>query len=793
MRTFLGCMPLDDAQLLDAYIHHGSQEAFAELSRRYVNLVYSSALRQLRNTHEAEDVTQAVFIILARKAAGLKGGTVLPSWLLQTTAYAVMNVRRAEARRRHHEQEAAAMKTESQEKEDRNIWKQMEPVVDSAVRSLPSAQRDAVVLRYFDGQSYDEIARRLEISEAAARQRTSRGLAELRDLLVKQGVIAPAATAAGIETILQANIMQTAPASLVSACAVAGAGQTAPWVIAKGVLTMLMIKKAVVAAAIVLLLLGGIGAAVAVRNMAGAGGIQATTPQKAEEPAMRPVVEGTVVDAAGKPVAGAQVYLADPDHPVSVYGEEQVATAWIEGAPGFANLTSYDRKPANRIFTTSDAQGRFRFEAARLPKLRGTQNLAFGPDDFAVVAAGEEGFAHLLSDPFKAAKGRVELASWGRVEGTLRSGDKPLANAAVRLARMTHLWEGWAFMVQYEDQATTDDQGNFKFAQVAPGDTWLIHTASGAAVGPEDQTQFVRVEAGKTQQVNLGGTGRAVIGQLVEPVGPKEKMIWIDTYHRSGGYMKIEPYPEMPQAAGWNEADWQQKAALWAKWSATGQGRLHNEHLFSKLVQVGPDGTFRALDVQPGQYRMRISSYEGGSASELVAALNTLVQVEALAPGKPPTPQDLGQVTITVKQRLQVGDHAPYFSVPRLDGDGQLRLSDYKGKVVVLQFWLSEMPLQALELKYLQPVAALAERQNDKLAVLGISLGSNQKLMRKMASEGGMSWPQGQIQQESKVANDYHVTIYGLFLIGPDGKILARQLNERQIMPAVQKALREMP
>src|SRR5436853_7837327 len=102
-------MPLDDAQLLADYINKGSQEAFAELSRRYVNLVYSSALRQLRNAHEAEDVTQAVFIILARKAATLKRGTVLPSWLLQTTAYAVSNVRRSAARRRFHEQTAASM------------------------------------------------------------------------------------------------------------------------------------------------------------------------------------------------------------------------------------------------------------------------------------------------------------------------------------------------------------------------------------------------------------------------------------------------------------------------------------------------------------------------------------------------------------------------------------------------------------------------------------------------------------------------------------------------------------
>src|SRR5437868_6538121 len=103
-------MPLDDTQLLDDYVKKGSQEAFAQLSGRYVNLVYSSALRQLRDVHVAEDVTQAVFIVLAKKASTLRRGTVLPSWLLQTTAYAVSNAQRAAARRRFHEQKAAAMK-----------------------------------------------------------------------------------------------------------------------------------------------------------------------------------------------------------------------------------------------------------------------------------------------------------------------------------------------------------------------------------------------------------------------------------------------------------------------------------------------------------------------------------------------------------------------------------------------------------------------------------------------------------------------------------------------------------
>src|ERR1041384_4639328 len=97
------------------------------------------------------------------------------------------------------------MKSETHPEEAGELWRGMEPVVDEAGRSLGGGYRDAVVLRYFDGQSYQEIVRRLNISEAAARQRTSRGLAELREIVAKQGALAPAVSVAAVEAVLQVN------------------------------------------------------------------------------------------------------------------------------------------------------------------------------------------------------------------------------------------------------------------------------------------------------------------------------------------------------------------------------------------------------------------------------------------------------------------------------------------------------------------------------------------------------------------------------------------------------------
>ncbi len=566
---------------------------------------------------------------------------------------------------------------------------------------------------------------------------------------------------------------------------------------------MLLVKKLGVAAMVVIAVVAlGAAGVVGARSWL-AVPTAAALEAKGEKRVMRPVVEGVVVDASGKAVAGAHVYLADPYHPVTVYDDQQARAAWVETS-GHAGQAGYDQKPANRLFTTTNDQGKFRFEAAEIPLLIVKQNpaatapvrSAFGPEDFAVVVACEKGFAHVASEAFKAAGNQIAVSPWGEIEGTLRREGKPVPHVPVRLSRMTHLWEGYPFMVQYEDQVITDEAGHFKFPQVAPGGAWLTHSASGGAMGIGDQAAYVRVEPGKSHLADLGGKGRPVIGQLVEPANSRERMIWVDTYHHSGGSMRIEPYPVWDQPANWFEFSWQQRAASYAKWSAGEAGRIHNENLFPIQVEVRPDGTFRAPDVPPGKYKLSLSTYEGGRARELLGGLSTIVEVEPPAPGKTAEPQDLGRLTMTIKERLQPGDAAPDFAVKRLDGNGQIKLSDSKGKLVVLQFWSSELPAAAMDLQYLQRVAALAEQQKDKLAVIGIiigiGLGPDHTQMRKLAEEAGMTWPQGATEPSSKCAYDYHVTLYGLFLIGPDGKILARHLSERQIMPAMEKALKEM-
>src|SRR5689334_4424121 len=122
---------LDDAELLAAYATQRSEEAFATLVERHVSLVYSSALRQVRDPHLAEEITQVVFIILAQKAGRMGRETILPGWLCRTARFAACNALKAERRRQHREQEAH-MNSLLNEPEP-EVWPQLAPLLDEAV------------------------------------------------------------------------------------------------------------------------------------------------------------------------------------------------------------------------------------------------------------------------------------------------------------------------------------------------------------------------------------------------------------------------------------------------------------------------------------------------------------------------------------------------------------------------------------------------------------------------------------------------------------------------------------
>ncbi len=150
-----------DRLLLQAYAENRSEAAFAELERRYVNFVYSAALRMVREEQAAQDVTQSVFMALARNARNLARRNVLAGWLHRTTQNLASNAVRSEVRRRSREQQVTSM-NESVSDESAAPWERIAPQLDAALAQLSQNDRDALLLRYFQNKRICEVAEILE-------------------------------------------------------------------------------------------------------------------------------------------------------------------------------------------------------------------------------------------------------------------------------------------------------------------------------------------------------------------------------------------------------------------------------------------------------------------------------------------------------------------------------------------------------------------------------------------------------------------------------------------------------
>src|SRR5437899_2034269 len=206
-----------DMELVKEYASGKSEDAFATLVSRHLNMVYSVALRQVGNVQAAEEITQAVFLTLARKAPGLRDSTVLSGWLFQTARLTAANFQRSELRRKRREQELFMESNLNEESAE--LWREISPLLNDAIANLGDKERDAIMLRFIEGKNLREVGATLGVTEEAAKKRVSRGVEKLRTFFGSRGARFSSDVLGGV---IEAKAVQTAPASL-AAVVIAGA------------------------------------------------------------------------------------------------------------------------------------------------------------------------------------------------------------------------------------------------------------------------------------------------------------------------------------------------------------------------------------------------------------------------------------------------------------------------------------------------------------------------------------------------------------------------------------------
>jgi RNA polymerase sigma factor (sigma-70 family) len=254
---------MSDVELLEKH-REGSEQAFADLVQRHLAWVFSVARRRVRDPHLAEDVAQAVFILLHRKAPRFGEDRAMMGWLHKTTCYATAVAMRSLQRRRRRETAAASLAPRTTEVQTEPQWQALAPMLDELVGQLGTPDREAILLRFYGNLTFAQVGAQTGVSEEAARKRVQRALEKLRRLAAQRGM---SGTAASLGTTLAAHVIESLPPGLVSsitagASAAAGSAAAASSAhIVKGVTLMMAYssaKIAAVAAAILLVVLSGV-------------------------------------------------------------------------------------------------------------------------------------------------------------------------------------------------------------------------------------------------------------------------------------------------------------------------------------------------------------------------------------------------------------------------------------------------------------------------------------------------------------------------------------------------------
>ena len=249
-----------DNSLIAEFNARRSEEAFAALVRQHVNLVFATALRQVGDAGAAEELTQNVFVALALAAGKLGSHPTIAGWLHQTALNKSSEWLRSELRRRKRER--VAVNLDLARAEGDSVWSPLVPLLDEALLELREPDRQAVILHFMEGQTFQEVGSALGVGEDAARKRVNRCLDQLTQFFRHRGFTVPV-LAAGAPFFTLSSL--AAPTGLAASATTAGmaaahsAASASTLTLIKGALKIMAwtkMKTAIVAGAAVILAAG---------------------------------------------------------------------------------------------------------------------------------------------------------------------------------------------------------------------------------------------------------------------------------------------------------------------------------------------------------------------------------------------------------------------------------------------------------------------------------------------------------------------------------------------------------
>jgi RNA polymerase sigma factor (sigma-70 family) len=741
-----------DLLLLRQYARRGDQRAFEEVVRRHVDVVFSAAMRQVGDQHRAEEVTQAVFVLLAKKAGTLGDRSLVGGWLVNAARLVCKSLLRSERRRAHYERQAAAMRCEAQLDQAKQV--QINTMIDEAMSKLDQTSRGLLVMQFMQGYSGREIAAVVGMSEDAVRKRISRALSELRHVFLKRGVtVSSEVLGAGL-----VGMKMSAPAGLASTSAAAVGGSGTAVTLAHGAAVAMAVTKAQAIAACIVAAVLITGAGIGIKVVAAQGNAPAV-PTPSTQPTVVvaagsqvELIRGTVIGPDDKPVSGAEILIGRANRRVDVYSP-----------------------PRKGIDATTDAAGAF-----SVTKPEGL---------CAVVVRAPAGFAE-FSGQHMSNDGKIKLAPWGSVEGTVLSAGKPVPRAQVLLWRIEGRQNPLRELVSHQTSMKTDAAGHFIFPRVAPGEAWMRHEQPGRA-GRLFPWLYLQVEATKkaevsiTDEVGSDAQDHAVVGRVEVPAAIAPLVVWGETDRLSyEASIRLESADEATHPPGETP---EQYKALEEAYGRTPAGKLAKEWILGRYFEVHSDGTFRIDALPPGKFDLSIRNFEllkEVKFNEDVAGAEKQFEIAETEPND--LPIDLGTITLSARRLLRAGDQAPDFTVTTLDGS-QWKLADHQGKPVVLLMWGAYNSWQDEMKQWSQFVRKW--NTDSRISLIGLFVAEDDAKAALYMRQYEFTSFFAQCKDGGTVMNLYENSWPSAVLIGSDGKIVQKHLNPKLAEELLNKAL----